>query len=185
MQEKNYFLLNSLEKTIHPFLQQKQFLHMVSLAAINVNLTCNLLLLLYWSMSSERILQELTNWFPEAQDEKLELMQKFTSQLQALPLRQFVTPQNNYSIIILLNIMMPFNFAVLFFRCHPLIWVQGSKSMVENLKEQIQVGLTILSPLQSKLLLFPSFNYLQRQTFQTSVDLKKPKTLQWHVKDLS
>lgn len=52
--------------------------------------------------------------------------------------------------------------------------------MVENLKEQIQVGLTILSPLQSKSLSSPSFTtysskYLQRQTFQTSVDLKKPK----------
>lgn len=61
---------------------------MVSLAAININLTCNLLLLLlYWSTSSEQILQEFTNWFPEAQDEKLELMQKFTNQLQVLPLR--------------------------------------------------------------------------------------------------
>lgn len=61
---------------------------MVSLAAININLTRNLLLLLlYWSMSSKRILQEFTDWFPEAQDEKLELIQKFTSQLQVLPLR--------------------------------------------------------------------------------------------------
>lgn len=50
--------------------------------------------------------------------------------------------------------------------------------MAENFKEQIQVGLTILSPLQSKLLLSPNFityssNYLQRKTIQTSVDLKK------------
>lgn len=90
---------------------------MVSLAAININLTCNLLfLLLYWNMSSEKILQELTDWFPEAQDEKFELMQKFTSQLQVLPLRWFVTPQNKYSIIIALNIRTPFNFSVLFLK---------------------------------------------------------------------
>lgn len=49
--------------------------------------------------------------------------------------------------------------------------------MVENLKKWIQVGLTILSPLQSKLFLSPSFityssNYVQRQILQTSVDLK-------------
>lgn len=74
--------------------------------------------------------------------------------------------------------MTPFNFFVLFFKRHPLIWVQRSKSMVENFKEQIRVGLTILSSLQSKLLLSPSFityssNYLQRKTIHTSVDLKK------------
>lgn len=74
--------------------------------------------------------------------------------------------------------MTPFNFFVLFFKRHPLIWVQRSKSMVENFKEQIQVGLKILSSLQSKLLFSPSFityssNYLQRKTIQTSVDLKK------------
>lgn len=122
--------------------------------------------------NSSRIYQ-LVPW---GQDEKLELIQKFTSQLQVLPLRQFVTPPNNYRIIIVLNIMTAFDFSVLFFKCHPLIWVQGSKSMVENLKEWIQVGLTIRSLLQSKWLLSPSFitysfNYLQRQTFQTSVDL--------------
>lgn len=79
-------------------------------------MTCNLLLLLlYWNISSEQI-QEFTNWFPEAQDEKSDLMQKFTSQLQVLPLRWFVTPQNNYSIIIVLNSRTPFNFSVLFLK---------------------------------------------------------------------
>lgn len=76
--------------------------------------------------------------------------------------------------------MTPFNFSVLFFERHPLIWIQGSKSMVENVKEQIQVGLTVLSPLQSKLLLSPSFityssNYLQ-ENYSDFSGSKKKKT---------
>jgi len=82
--------------------------------------------------------QEFVIWFSKAQDGKLQPTERILPASYKPPLREFVTPQKNYGVTIVLSVMTPFHFSVFYFKHHPSIWVQESTSMVENLKERIQ-----------------------------------------------